>query len=144
MLRTILGVALGLIVGLLVIFTVEGVGHTLFPPDAAVNLTDPDQMAQIMSHVSREAKIMILLAWTLGLLFAAGAANLVAGRRALAGRITTILLLAFGVWTMVVTSYPLWLTASSMIGGLLGAFLAELAFGRPRGQAPKTNKNPVQ
>jgi hypothetical protein len=132
MLRTILGVVLGLVVGLLVIFTVEGVGHTLFPPDAEVNLTDPNEMAQVMSHVSREAKVMILLAWTLGLLFAAGAANLIAGRRAPAGRITALVLLAFGVWTMVVTSYPLWLTAGSLAGGLLGAFLADRAFGKPR------------
>lgn len=132
MLRTILGAPLGLIVGLLVIFTVEGVGHTLFPPDAGVNLTDPSEIGRVMSHVSREAKVMILLAWTLGLLFAAGAANLIAGRRALAGRITAVLLLAFGVWTMVVTNYPLWLTASSLVGGLLGAFLADRAFGKRR------------
>lgn len=132
MLRTILGVVLGLIVGLLVILAVEGVGHTLFPPDAGVNLTDPSQMSRVMAHVPQEAKVMILLAWTLGLLSGAAAANLVAGRRALAGRITSLVLLAFGLWTMVVTHYPLWLTVGSLIGGVAGGVLADRAFGRPR------------
>jgi hypothetical protein len=136
MLRRILGVVLGLVVGLvvglLVIFTVEGVGHTLFPPDAGVNLTDPREMSQVMAHVSSQAKVMILLAWTLGLMFATGAADLIAGRRPLAGRIVAALLLALAAWTAATTHYPAWLAVGAWAGGLIGAVLAERAFGRPR------------
>jgi hypothetical protein len=132
MLRRILGVILGLVVGLLVIFTVEGVGHTLFPPDAGVNLTDPREMAQVMAHVSSQAKVMILLAWTLGLMSATATADLIAGRRPLAGRIVGALLLALAAWTAATTHYPVWLTVGALAGGLVGAVLAERAFGRPR------------
>lgn len=132
MLRRILGVVFGLIVGLLVVFTLEGVGHTIFPPDAPVNLTDPRAVALVMSHVSHEAKVMILLGWTLGLMFGVGTADLIAGRRPLAGRITGALLLALAAWTASTTHYPTWLFAGSLIGGLAGAALAERAFGRPR------------
>lgn len=132
MLRLILGVFLGLVVGLLVILAIEGTGHTMFPPDASVNLTDPSEMGRVMEHVSREAKVMILLAWSLGVLSAVSTANLVAGRRALAGRITAVLLLTFAIWTMIVTHYPLWLSAGSVIGALAGIALADKAFGKPR------------
>lgn len=132
MLRRILGVFFGLIIGLLVVFTFEGVGHTIFPPDKTVNLTDPREMAQIMTHVSREAMVMILLGWTFGLMFGVGSADLIAGRRPLAGRITGVLLLALAIWTATSTHYPTWLAVGAVIGGLAGAALAERAFGRPR------------
>lgn len=135
MLRRILGVFFGLIVGLLVVFTLEGVGHTIFPPDAPVNLTDPSQVALVMSHVSRQAMVMILLGWTFGLMFGVGVADLIAGRRPWAGRITGALLLALAAWTAASTHYPAWLAAGSLAGGLAGAALAEQAFGRPRTRA---------
>ena len=132
MLRLILGVVLGVFVGMLVTGVVEGVGHTIFPPPPGVDLTNPATLGTVMSKIPLQAKIMVLLAWFLGVLFGASTANLVAGRRAWAGRITALALFAFSVWTMTMIVHPLWFMAAAPVGALLAAFAADKAFGRVR------------
>jgi hypothetical protein len=132
MLRLILGIILGLLVGVVVTAVVEGTGHTIFPPPPGVDLTDPATLKSVMSEVPLEAKIAVLLAWFLGVLFGAGTANLLAGRRALAGRITSLVIFGLAAWTMISIVHPAWFVAAACVAMLLGAFLADRAFGRPR------------
>lgn len=132
MLRMILGVVLGLVVGVVVVTVVEGVGHTIFPPPAGVDLTDPAALKTVMARVPLEAKVAVLLAWFLGVLAGASTANLVAGRRALAGRITAAIIFAFAAWTMFTIAHPAWFMVSAVVAVLLAALAADRAFGRPR------------
>lgn len=132
MLRLILGIIAGLVVGLVVTATVEGVGHALFPPPPGVNLTDPSSLKTVMAQISPEAKMTVLLAWFLGILAGASTANLVAGRRALAGRLVAAIVFAFAVWTMMAIPHPVWFVISAVIAALLAALAADRAFGRPR------------
>lgn len=132
MLRTILGVVLGLIVSVVVIFAVEGVGHTIFPPPPGVNLTDPAQLATVMSKIPFQAKIAVLLAWFLGALAGASTGDLVAGRRAWAGRIVTLVVLALSAFNMTQIPHPAWFMVSAVAAILLAGFLADRAFGRVR------------
>lgn len=132
MLRLILGVILGVLVGMVVIGVVEGVGHTIFPPPAGVDLTDPAALKTVMAQVPTEAKVAVLLAWFLGILAGASTANLAAGRRATAGRLAALILFAFAVWTMVTIPHPAWFMAGAVIAALVAAFAADRAFGRPR------------
>jgi len=132
MLRLILGVILGIIVGVVVIGAVEGVGHTIFPPPPGVNLTDPAQLATVMSKIPFQAKIAVLLAWFLGALFGASSGNLIAGRRAWAGRIVALVILALSIFNMTTIPQPAWFAVSAVVAILLGAVLADRAFGKPR------------
>lgn len=132
MLRLILGVIVGAIAGMAVIFAVEGVGHTIFPPPAGVNLTDPAQLSTVMARIPFQAKVAVLLAWFLGTLAGASAANLVAGRRAWAGRVVTLLILAMSIFNMTTIAHPLWMMIVALLGILAGGVLAERAFGRRR------------
>ncbi len=132
MLRLILGVVLGVIVGGIVTSVVEGTGHTIFPPPPGVNLTDPAQLQTVMSHVPMEAKFAILLAWFLGVLSGAATANLIAGRRALAGRITSTLIFRLAAWTMTSIPHPAWFVAAACAAILFAAFVADRASGRVR------------
>lgn len=132
MLRLILGIVAGLLVGLVVTATVEGVGHALFPPPPGVNLTDPSSLKTVMAQIPAEAKVTVLLAWFLGILAGASTANLVAGRRALAGRLVAAIVFAFAVWTMIAIPHPVWFVISAVIAALLAALAADRAFGRPR------------
>jgi len=132
MLRLILGVVVGAIIGMVVIFAVEGVGHTIFPPPPGVNLTDPAQLSTVMSRIPFQAKVAVLLAWFLGALAGASAANLAAGRRAWAGRIVVLLILAMSVFNMTTIVHPLWMMIVAVLGILAGGVLAERAFGRRR------------
>ncbi|WP_312165033.1 hypothetical protein [Phenylobacterium sp.] len=134
--RAILGVALGVVIGviasMLIILGVEGVGHTIFPPPPGVNLTDPAQLATAMGKIPVQAKIAVLLAWFLGTLGGASAANLVAGRRAWAGRIVALIVLALAIFNMTTIRHPAWMAVSAVLAILLGGFLADRAFGRRR------------
>lgn len=132
MLRLILGVIIGAIVGALAIFAVEGVGHTIFPPPAGVNLTDPSQLSTVMSSIPVQARIVVALSWFLGALAGASAANLIAGRRAWAGRIITLLILALAIWNMITITHPVWMMVTVVLGIIAAGVLADRAFGRRR------------
>lgn len=132
MVRLILGVIVGVIVGMVVILAVEGVGHTIFPPPAGVNLTDPAQLATVMTKIPFQAKVAVLIAWFLGTVAGASAANLLAGRRAWAGRIVGLLILAMSIFNMTTIVHPIWMMVSAVLAIALGAVVAERAFGRRR------------
>ena len=131
-LRTAVGVVLGLIVGLLIILAVEGVGHTIFPPPPGVNLTDPAQLSTAMAEIPTPAKFAVLLAWFLGTLGGASAGNLVAGRRPWAGRVITLIVLALSIFNMTSIQHPLWMAVGALALILFGGFVADRAFGKPR------------
>lgn len=131
-LGTVLGVVIGVIVGMVIILAVEGVGHTIFPPPPGVNLTDPAQLSTAMSKIPLQAKIGVLLAWFLGTLGGASAANLIAGRRAWAGRIVGLIVLALSIFNMTTIQHPAWMAVSAVLAILFGAFVADRAFGRRR------------
>ena len=123
---------LGAIVAVIVVGVVEGVGHTIFPPPPGVNLTDPAQLDTAMARIPTPAKFAVLLAWFLGTLGGASAANLIAGRRAWAGRIVALIVLALAGFNMTTIAHPPWMMAGAVVGVLLAAALADRAFGRPR------------
>ncbi len=132
MLRIILGVILGSLVGLVVTGTIESVGHSLFPPPPGVNLTDPAQMKSVMSVIPAQAKVMVLLAWALGVLAGASSANVIAGRRAVAGRVTSGILMSLSVWTMITITHPVWFMVLAAAGAVGATVLADRTFGRPK------------
>lgn len=132
MLRTILGVVLGVIVAVIVVGVVEGVGHTIFPPPPGVNLTDPAQLATVMTRITFPAKIAVLLAWVLGALAGASAGNVIAGRRAWAGRVVTLVVLALSIFNMTTIPHPVWFMIAAVLGMLAAGALADRAFGKPR------------
>ncbi|MCC7269070.1 MAG: hypothetical protein IT546_17245 [Caulobacteraceae bacterium] len=132
MLRLILAVLAGVVVGVIVVGVVEGMGHTIFPPPPGVDLTDPAQLKTAMAQLPVQAKIWVLLAWFLGTLAGASTGNLIAGRRRWAGRAVSMVLFVFAVWTMLTIPHPAWFAAAAVAATLVAATLAEVAFGRPR------------
>jgi hypothetical protein len=131
MLRVIIGVVAGLLTGLVVIATIESIGHMLFPPQG-VNLTDPAALRTALDLIPHEAKVFIVLGWFLGVLAGVAVACLIAGRRALAGRVAAGVFALFLAWTLATLDYPLWMSASAVAAAAGGGLLALAAFGRPR------------
>ena len=132
MLRLILAVILGPLVGLVVLGAVDGAANTIFPPPPGVNLTDPAAIRAATAILPAGAQVGQVLAWLLGTLAGAWSANLIAGRRALAGRIVSALFLAFAAWTLATTAYPMGTRVGLMIAVLIAALAADRASGRPR------------
>ena len=98
----------------------------------ARNLSEAHIVSGMLNAAGIGAQVGTILAWLLGALAGAWSANLIAGRRALAGRIVSGLFLAFGAWTMATTGYPLWTRVGLVIAVLIAAVAADRASGRPR------------
>lgn len=74
----------------------------------------------------------MLLALLLGTLGGASAANLIAGRRALAGRIVALIVLALSIFNMTSIHHPVWMAIGALAAILFGGFVADRASGRRR------------
>lgn len=135
MLRITLGVVLGVAVGMIVAATTESLGHAIFPPPPGVDLTDPAALKTVMFKIPTGAKVAVLVGWFLCVLVGASAANLVAGRRRIAGRIVAGLLFAFTAWTLATIPHPVWMIVGAAAALVAGWAAAEHAFGRPRASA---------
>lgn len=66
MLRLILAVILGPLIGLVVLGAVDGAANTIFPPPAGVNLTDPAAIRAATAVLPFGAQVGAILAWLLG------------------------------------------------------------------------------
>lgn len=132
MLRIVLGVVAGFVAGFAIVFAVESAGHMMFPPPEGVNFTDPEELAAAVSQIPFEGFVAVLTAYFLGALGGASTANLVAGRRRLAGWIVSGIILAAVVANLLTIPHPGWFAPAALAVSLLGAVLADRAFGRPR------------
>ncbi len=122
--KIVLGVVAGLVVAFLCVVGIELVGHNVFPPPAGTDLTDPAQVARLMETVPTAALAFVILAWFLGALVGAWVANAVA-KRALAGWIVVLLVIAGGVYTMLTIPHPLWMWAAGIALPLIAGWLAQ-------------------
>jgi hypothetical protein len=133
--RILMGVVAGVLVAFGCVFLVEMIGHSLYPPPAGLDMSNPADQARVMEAMPAAAKAMVLGAWFLGALAGAWVANRIAGR-GLAGWIVALLVIAAGVATMVMIPHPAWMWAGGILLPLLGAWIAErMDTGRTAGAA---------
>ena len=132
MLRLGLAVILGPLIGLVALGMVDGTANMIFPPPPGVNLTDPAALQTATALLSSGALVGAILSWLLGTLAGAWSANLIAGRRALAGRIVSGLFLGLATWTLATTTYPPWTQVGMIAAVLVAAVAADRASGRVR------------
>lgn len=128
--RILLGVLAGIILAGLCVFAVEAVGHSLFPLPAGLDPSDPADQRKLMEAMPAAAKAMVLLGWFVGALLGAWAANRIA-RRALAGWIVALLVIAAGVATMIMFPHPAWMWAGGILLPLAAGWLARRLAGVP-------------
>lgn len=76
MLRRSLALVAGLVLGMAIVFLVEGLGGIVFPAPPGMDPNNPDTVRDRMSLVSVGALLFVLAAWALGAL----AGSYVAGR----------------------------------------------------------------
>jgi len=122
--KIVLGVVAGCVVAIACIFGIEAIGHMVFPPPAGTDLTDPAQLARLMEIMPTAALAFVLAAWFLGTLTGAWVADRVA-KRALAGWIVALLVIAGGVYTMMTIPHPAWMWAAGIGLPLVAAWLAQ-------------------
>jgi hypothetical protein len=133
--RLAMGIVAGIVVAFLCVFAVEWVGHSLYPPPAGLDATNPADQARLMEAMPAAAKAIVLGAWFVAALAGAWTANRIAGR-SLAGWIVALLVVATGIATMVMIPHPAWMWAGGIALPLAGAWIADrMAARRPAAAA---------
>jgi hypothetical protein len=128
--RILLGILAGAVLAVLCVFAVEAIGHTIFPLPPGIDPRNPADYERLMEAVPAAAKALVLLGWFLGALLGGLAANRIA-RRALAGWIVALLVVAAGVATMMVIPHPAWMWAGGILLPLAAGWLARRLAGVP-------------
>lgn len=108
-LRKFLSILLGIILGSIAVFIVETIGHLIFPPPAGIDVTDPEQLKQVIEQLPIGALIFVLLAWAIGSFVGGYVTSKVAKTDSIRfSLITGGVLMAFGVINIVMIPHPTW------------------------------------
>lgn len=145
--RNILAVVIGLVIGSFVNMAIVTVGPMVIPPPEGVDMTDVDQLAENMKRLEPVHFIAPFLAHALGTLVAAGlAAKLAAsGKLALGLGIGAFFLLG-GITMVAMIGGPIWfivldLAVAYLPMGFLGAILGGA---KPLSDASQPGVAPVE
>ncbi len=120
MVRTVLAVVIGVILGVVVISITESIGHIIFPPPEGVDLKDPEALSAIMDTIPVGAKMSVLIAWGLGIFAGGIAAMKISQGQNLTAWIVAGILFAFAVMTMFAIPHPVWMMIGSVVATLVG------------------------
>lgn len=123
MVRLILGIVFGAIVGMLTIAAVEAIGHLIWPPPKGLDPNDTEAFRAVAAKMPTSALAMVVAGWTTGALVGALVANLIA-RRALAGWIVAGLVIAAIVANATLIPGPLWMPLSGIVLAILAGWIA--------------------
>jgi hypothetical protein len=122
--RMAMGIVAGIVVAFLCVFAIELVCHSLYPPPAGLDMSDPADQARLMEAMPNAAKAIVLVGWFVGALAGAWTANRIAGR-SLAGWVVALLVVVAGVATMIMIPHPAWMWAGGIALPLAAAWIAE-------------------
>ncbi|WP_421788423.1 hypothetical protein [Hyphobacterium sp.] len=131
MLRIILGIVAGLVAAVVTVMIVETIGHMIFPPPEGVDITDPEQLAAIMSEIPLGAKITVLVAWAIGI-FIGGTLAILISKRNWSAWIVGLAVLAMGIVTMTMIPHPVWMMIATPLITVLAVVLTVRLFGTRR------------
>ncbi len=131
MIRSIIAVLAGVVVGAILILIVEGAGHLMIPPPPGFDLANPDSV----KSVPVAAKVAVLAAWFVGSFGGGAAASIIARRWAPAAWVVAATIFLLSAVTMAEIPHPGWMMAGAIAVIALGGFLAVKAtngnYGRP-------------
>jgi hypothetical protein len=122
--KLVIGIVVGAVVAIACVWAIEAISHLIYPIPPGTDFDDPAVLAAYFETVPLGAKLWIVAAWFVGALAGAWVANAIA-RRALAGWIVTLLVIAGGVATMMMITHPAWMWAGGIALPLVAAWLAQ-------------------
>jgi hypothetical protein len=130
MLRSVLGVIIGIISGFVVIYAVEHVGQLIWPVATELDLKDKVAAAAFLAAMPIGGLVTVVVAWILGAYTGSMVALLMSDRRRIAGIIPAALIFAATVLVLFMLPHPLWMAVTGL-GGIIGAgWLADRLFAR--------------
>ncbi|MBU2557820.1 MAG: hypothetical protein KJ578_08595 [Bacteroidetes bacterium] len=136
MLRKIIAILAGIIIGMIVIAVVEYLGHYIFPAPVDLELSEEAyNQGAMYSMIPFKNMLMVLLAYLLGS-FAAGFTTSIIAQNKILALIPGFALMIAGIINVMLIPHPLWFTFISLAVyvpfAFFGGFIAELLFIKQR------------
>jgi hypothetical protein len=130
MLRSVLGVIIGIISGFVVIYAVEHVGQLIWPVATELDLKDKAAAAAFLAGMPIGGLLTVVVAWILGAYTGSMVALLMSDRRRIAGIIPAALIFAATVLVLFMLPHPLWMAVAGLGGIIAAGWLADRLFAR--------------
>lgn len=123
-LRNILGIVAGILVGAVVIFVVQLIGHKVYPVAGTVDISDKEAMAAFVASLPMGALLFVIAAYAAGS-FVGGALAAFIGRgaRLRHALVVGLFLLVSGVMNLVAIPHPVWFSVLTVLVFLPFAWL---------------------
>lgn len=130
--RSILAVALGFVLGIVLIAVMQSLGHFIYPPPEDLDLTNPEALKNLIDSAPVGALLLVVLAYAVGS-FGGGwlAARLAQKSHILHGMIVGGLLMTAGIMNLLMIPHPLWFWIVSVAAYFPAAY-AGARFGQRR------------
>ena len=120
MIRTLAGIALGILAASVVVYGVDALGHVFHPLPDNLNYDDVDAVRKFVNGQSLAAKSFVIAAFLAGAFAGGLAAGWMAGPGHPVATMVPALLVAGGVWAMHrMAPHPLWMVAIAIGGSLV-------------------------
>jgi hypothetical protein len=120
MLRTLSGIALGILVASVVVYGVDTLGHVFYPLPDNFNYDDTDAVRRFVNGQSLAAQAFVIAAFLAGAFFGGLAAGWMTGPGHPVATMIPAVLVAGGVWAMHrMAPHPLWMVALGIVGCLV-------------------------
>ncbi len=137
-LRTILGVFVGIILAGMVVFTLEYTSHRIFPlseetaavlssPESIAKLreADPDKLAALIESIPLPAKISVVVGWAIGVFVGALLAARVSRNHPIVAALSIGVVQTLAVlMTLTMIPHPIWMAVAGLGTQLPPAYLA--------------------
>ena len=120
--RRIVGIVIGIVTAMIVVSVVEAIGLRIFPPPADINLSNAADLQRLIETMPAAGKSMVLAAWFLGA-FIGGWVALIITQWRMSPWIICTVIIAGGIWSMVMIPHPAWMMAAGVALPLLAALL---------------------
>ena len=130
MLRSVLGVIIGIISGFVLIYAVEHVGQLIWPVATELDLKDKAAAAAFLAGMPIGGLVTVVVAWILGAYSGSMVALLMSDRRRIAGIIPAALIFAATVLVLFMLPHPLWMAVAGLGGIIAAGWLADRLFAR--------------
>ncbi|HBS33318.1 MAG TPA: hypothetical protein DEA40_16565 [Parvularcula sp.] len=136
MVRSAFAVLLGVVVGAILVFVVERMGHALFPAPPDFDAAS----ATAVAALPLAAKVSVLAAWFVGALGGGAVASLIARRWAPAAWVVAMTILLLAGTSLAAIAHPLWMAIGAIPAALLGGWLAVVLTGARYGLPPRSGQ----
>ncbi len=138
MMRSVLGLVLGIAAGFTLMMLVSFIGNSIYPYPADVDLQNVSRAGEAFRTTGMGYKLFVVLAWFVSSFGGGAVAKLIAGRLWPLW-VTVGLMTANAAASMFFLSLPVWMQIAAVVVPLAGGFLATHVGGRRPGKSGAPN-----